>query len=155
MGRTDQVFTFYLDLLHPSLTDLLWTNGLQARGHCCADELQLALDLWTRIWWTGTFSGLETSGSVATVLADQTFLSQMIQHQTRTKPAVVVSSFTQLQRTSTSSTHSVDHVNLPLFQLTNANKSASFRCFLFTSWKFSQISMVFCSVPRPPLPVSG
>lgn len=82
MGRTDQVFTFYLDLLHPSLTDLLWTNGLQARGHCCADELQLALDLWTRIWWTGTFSGLETSGSVATVLADQTLLSQMIQHQT-------------------------------------------------------------------------
>lgn len=153
MGRTDQVFTFYLDLLHPSLTDLLWTNGLQARGHCCADELQLALDLWTRIWWTGTFSGLETSGSVATVLADQTFLSQMIQHQTQTKPAVVVSSFTQLQRTSTSSTQSVDHLNLPLFQLTN--KSTSYRCFLFTSWKFSQISMVFCSVPRPPLPVSG
>lgn len=92
---------------------------------------------------------------MATVLADQTFLSQMIQHQTQTKPAVVVSSFTQLQRTSTSSTHSVDYVNLPLFQLTNANKSASCRCLLFTSWKFSQISMVFFSVPRPPLPVSG
>lgn len=58
VGRSDHVSTFYLVLLHPSLTDLLWTNGLRAHAE---DKhyhppfegtavLTASKNRWPRVW---------------------------------------------------------------------------------------------------------